>query len=281
MIDLKKTEQELTNDILGKVSLSKDKERLESHIVNLSKCVVNLSKSKGVDLEDAKAQVVIVLDRSYSMEREYSNGTVQRVLDKLLPLGLTFDDDGEVNVFSFSSSGTGAGSASCMQLENMNIENYSDYATKEATKQRMAGTEYAGVLREIKEVFVTRKSAGKKGLLGFLKKSSGVTDSKSKISGTSAEECPVFVIFITDGDNDDTVETDDIIRELSKYNVFVQFIGIGNTHFKYLEKLDDLSGRECDNTGFTKFANIENVPSDELYNTVLDQFADWLKDRMG
>ena len=45
----------------------------------------------------------------------------------------------------------------------------------------------------------------------------------------------------------------------------------------YLEKLDDLDGRECDNTGFVRFSNIDKVDDTELYSKVIEQFADWLK----
>lgn len=70
------TEKGLTQKIMGKISLSKDKVNLEKHVVSLSKCVVSLSKESGVNLGAASAKVVVVLDYSGSMRRLYTNGTV-------------------------------------------------------------------------------------------------------------------------------------------------------------------------------------------------------------
>lgn len=260
-ISLTKNEEQITNEVMGKISLSKDKERLGSTVVNLSKSIVNLSQRAGVDLGVVKAQVVVAMDYSGSMKNMYVNGTVQRVIDKMLPLGLTFDDNGEVEVFRFENG--------CKQFPSLNLGNYGDYvSTILYTKTGMGGTEYAPVLNMIKKEYLGEKS---KGLFGFMKKDSS--------PATKAETNPVFVIFVTDGDNSDKPATDKVIRELSAKNCFVQFVGVGKANMSYLEKLDNLSGRECDNTGFVRFANIENVSDADLYNKVLEQFADWLKER--
>lgn len=258
-IILSKNEEQITNEVMSKISLSKDREHLGGAVVNLSKSIVNLSMKAGVDLGTVKAQVVVVMDYSGSMRKMYKSGTVQRVISKLLPLGLTFDDNGEVEVFRFENS--------YKQFPSLHIGNYSDYVEKILFDGKgMGGTEYAPVLNAIKKEYLAEKT---KGLFGIFKKNSGNAEKSAKN--------PVFVIFITDGDNSDKPATDRIIRELSAMNCFVQFVGVGSAAMKYLEKLDDLSGRECDNTGFVRFANIENVSDSELYDNVLEQFADWLK----
>ena len=71
--------------------------------------------------------------------------------------------------------------------------------------------------------------------------------------------------------------TTDLLRKCSGKNVFIQFIGIGNYPFEYLERLDNIAGRVRDNTGFTKIDSIKDCSDDELYNVVLEQFAKWLK----
>lgn len=252
-INLTKTEEQLTNEVMGKINLSKDKDKLGDTVVNLSKTIINLSKKADVDLGVTKAQVVVVMDYSGSMRNMYKDGTVQGVIDKMLPLGLTFDDNGEVEVFRFDSG--------FKQFESLNINNYDGYVDKVLFDGHMGGTEYAPVLNEIKQQYLTDK----KGFLGFGKKTS------------KADTNPVFVIFVTDGDNSDKGDTNKIIRELSSMNCFVQFVGVGTASMSYLEKLDDLDGRDCDNTGFVRFKDIAKVDSSELYTKVLEQFADWLK----
>ena len=104
MIQLRKNEDELAQEVMGKISLSKDKANLEKHVVSLSKTVVNLSKKSGVDLGSTSAKVVVVLDYSGSMSGLYNNGTVQRTINRLVPLGLTFDDNGTIDVYLFSNN---------------------------------------------------------------------------------------------------------------------------------------------------------------------------------
>ena len=221
--------------------------------MSLSKTIIDLSKKSEVDLGNTKAQVVVVMDYSGSMRDMYENGTVQRVIDKLLPIGLTFDDNGEVEVFRFENSFN--------QFKSLTLKNYENYVANVLYNGKgMGGTYYAPVLKEIKKQYLDEQP-----------KKFGLFKSNKNT------EAPVFVVFITDGDNSDKYDTDKIIRELSSTNCFVQFVGVGNARMQYLEKLDDLDGRECDNTGFVKFENIENVSDSVLYSNVLEQFADWLK----
>jgi hypothetical protein len=116
------------------------------------------------------------------------------------------------------------------------------------SRMSMGGTNYAPVLRNIVQYY----------------------------KDIEPSEIPAYIIFITDGENWDERETDKIIRELSKYNMFVQFVGIGNESFSYLRKLDNLSGRQSDNTGFTAVKDMNRMSDTELYNELLRQYVDWL-----
>lgn len=259
MIVLKKNQEELAEEVMNKISLSKDKENLEKHVVNLSKCVVDLSKKVDVDLGDIKAKVIVALDYSGSMEHLYRDGTVQRTINRLVPLGLTFDDDGKIDMYLFSSG--------YKSLKDITLENYEDYVKNVIKKSlySMGGTEYAPVLNAI---IHGDKGLRNKSLLGKLFKSKN-KDDNSDIT---------FVLFITDGDTSDTDETNDVIIESSvpRKKTFIQFIGIGHDSFSYLEKLDNLDGRPLDNTGFSKMIDLEDVSDTVLYNNILSQFADWL-----
>jgi len=254
---LRKNEEELTQELMGKITLSKDKVNLEKHVVNLSKCMVNLSKKSGVDLGSTRAKVVVVLDYSGSMSSLYSNGTVQRTLNRLVPLGLTFDDNGSIDVFLFSNS--------YKKLNDLNISNYENYVNSivRNSMMSMGGTSYAPVLRAIIEGGTIQT-----GFL-FLK-----TEYTPPIVDNGD---PTFILFITDGENSDRSASDTIIQKASSMNLFIQFIGIGNERFQYLEKLDDLPGRVRDNTGFSKMKSLDNASDQELYTNVLDQFSKWLR----
>ena len=58
--------------------------------------------------------------------------------------------------------------------------------------------------------------------------------------------------------------------------MFVQFVGIGEESFSYLRKLDDLDGRECDNTGFISVKDMNKMNDNDLYTELLRQYKDWL-----
>lgn len=255
MVELNKEEQAQYDKIAVKLTKDEDKAKIGEHLVNLSKCVVNLSKSTGVDIGNRKAKVVVALDYSGSMDTLYRNGTVQETLNKLVPIGLTFDDDGDIDIYLFNDKSK--------RFPAITLENYSTYKTDVIDGNwYMGGTNYAPVLREI----LDDMGKVKKGFFGGVK---GYKDAGDD----------VFIIFITDGTNDDKYETDKIVVESSKTNTFIQFIGIGSSSFSYLQKLDDLDGREIDNTGFSNMHSLQDVSDSELYDTVLSEFAKWLKAR--
>lgn len=256
----KNREEELTQKIMGKISLSKDKANLEKHVVNLSKCVVNLSKENGVNLDSIRAKVVVVLDYSVSMRNLYINETIQHTIDRLVPLGLTFDDNGSIDVYLFQND--------CRKMADLTLSNYEHYVDKVIfySGYTMGGTQYAPVLNTIIEGCISVQP----GLFGFGKKT--VT---TQAIVDDAE--PTFILFITDGDNADKNQTDVIIRKSSSMNVFIQFIGIGYDLFGYLQQLDNLPGRVRDNTGFSNMKDLEKADDNELYQNILSQFSCWLR----
>ena len=264
-------EEQLTNKVMNKINLSKDKVNLEKHVISLSKSVIDLSKKTSVDLGNLTAQVVVVLDYSGSMSSLYNNGTVQQTLNRLVPLGLTFDDNGAVEVFLFQND--------FKQLDAMTLDNYADYVDSVARKSgySMGGTCYAPVLRAVingADVSYTEVEEVK-GFLG-IKKQKEVVKLKHQ-PGLVNDDVPTYILFITDGANSDESKTSELLREVCTKNVFIQFVGIGNESFRYLEQLDTLSGRSRDNTGFCRMTDLTAVPDEQLYTTVLAEFANWLK----
>lgn len=212
---------------------------------HLNNVLIDMSKGSKIDMTKHVARVALVMDYSGSMDELFDNGSVQKTVSRLLPIALRFDDNGELESWLFSDD--------CEQLKSVTEKNYLNYVKKVMKKSGMymGGTEYAPVLNEV------------------------VTYYKD----VYPSDVPAFVIFITDGDNGDPYETDKIIRELSKYNIFVQFIGIGRRRFNYLKKLDDLDGRDADNTGFTAVEDMDKMTDEELYTEILRQYKDWLNNK--
>lgn len=222
IFDMFKKKDEDETSLVQKVNLAKE----EVHKVCLDK----------KPLTNLKAKVALVLDYSGSMDWLYSNGTVQRVVEKMLPIAMSFDDDGSMETWLFSDS--------YHRLSDANLNNLDGYIKRETKKYSFGGTRYSPVMNDI---------------IKFYKN----------------EKLPVYVIFITDGDNFDKDTTTATIIEAAKKPIFWQFVGLGSSKFSYLESLDNLEGRYVDNADFFSVKNADDI----TYQDLLEEFPTWLSDQ--
>lgn len=220
---------------------------LKKSVISLDKSIINLEKKSGFNFDGHRAKVAVVMDYSGSMGSLYRSGAVQRLLTRLMPLALRFDDNGELDVWLFHNS--------FIRTESMDLSNFESYVQENITSKgyKMGCTSYAPVLQDVLRKYFVEDAA--------------------------SSNVPTFVVFITDGNNDDKRATNEIVKESSYKNIFIQFVGIGNERFDYLERLDDLSGRPVDNTGFIKVADMERLSDEQLFEMLLDQYPDWLRNK--
>ncbi|MCK9429355.1 MAG: VWA domain-containing protein [Candidatus Omnitrophica bacterium] len=195
---------------------------------------------KTKSLAVTQARVAFVIDVSGSMQDEFSNGTVQKTVERMMPLALKFDDNGEMETFRFSGR--------CESCSNVGLGNIVDFVNKNIVpKAEWNGTEYCPVIAKIFDYYVEQNL--------------------SKI--------PTFVIFVTDGDNSDRSDTTKYMKEISKYNIFFKFIGIGTAGMSYLEQLDTMSGRKIDNANFQRIKDINKTSDEDLYKALLEEYDIW------
>jgi len=242
------------------------------------KKVLELKKSSGIEWQ--LAQVVFVVDYSYSMGGLYSNGSVQKVLERLFPVAMAFDDNQSMDFILFQND-----YHVCPEVTPSNVNGY---VTNVALKERysMGGTSYSPTLREVilPMVASSRKEKTSEssivktgGFLGLFQKEELKTTTKTTtVTDPKKLDTPVYVIFLTDGDCNDKSETYQVVRELSNAGAFIQFIGIGGEEFKTLQKLDDLSGRLIDNADFFPIRDINTISDDELYAKLMNEFPSWV-----
>lgn len=196
------------------------------------------------ELTNLTARVAVVLDYSISMATLYKNGTVQAVLERLLPLALKFDDNGELEIWIFEDRFN--------RLDDININNYYNYIKNEniLRKYRMGGTNYAPVMKDVLKKYTVEDKS----------------------------DTPTLVLFLTDGDNFDKREATNVIKKASKYPIFWQFIGLGNSNYSFLERLDEMDGRFIDNANFFAINNINKISDDELYKKLLNEYPSWINE---
>ncbi len=217
-----------------------------------------LDLQKKLNLTTQKASVVLCLDYSGSMSNLYSNGSVQELVERILPLGLAFDDNGEVEFYLFEN---GYNKIS----PNITAANVAGYIDNQVLRKGydMGGTEYAPVIQAVTKDFANIAATG--GFLGM----GGKREYKKM-------DLPTFVIFITDGENADHSAAEAAIIEASKAGIFFQFIGIGSASFNFLKKLDTMSGRNIDNANFFSVPDLAAKSDDELYGLLLNEFPSFV-----
>lgn len=218
--------------------------------------VLDLKKQKG--LEGQIARVVLCLDKSGSMDWLYKNGFVQRLVERVLPVGLGFDDDGEVELYVFHNE-------AFRHKTNISVNSISSIVPEVIRQYEYGGTKYAPPIELILDQMIGTKSGG---MFGLGRKE---RPNKKLLN-------PVYVIYVTDGENSDRKETEEILKEASGYPIFFQFVGIGKETFSFLKKLDDLSGRVVDNANFFQANDLDKMTDEDLYGKLMEEFPSFVQE---
>lgn len=206
-------------------------------------------KTASIVLEKKKltgvvAKVGIVLDISGSMRKLYREGVVQEVVERVLAVASQFDDDGALDVWVYDN-------------------------------------EFSRLPAATEDVFmgyVEKNILSNEGIHKFGRNDEPqvMEDVIRKYTKEEPSDEPVFLVFINDGGCKPGIKK--FIVESSVQPIFWQFIGIGDSNFDVLRKLDTMEGRLVDNANFFHVPDIDQVTDEELYNQMLDEFPMWLKE---
>jgi len=210
-----------------------------------------------------RCRVGLCIDISGSMHNEYQDGLVQATVDRLLAIAGTFDDNGEMEVWTFNQKYSTPPVARASDFGN--------YVKKAILDNpdvaKWGGTNYAPVMNAVLDSYFRGENVVTGGgFLGFFKKTEQRPAKDTHI--------PALCLFLTDGDNSDETEAAAILREAKRYQIYWQLVGIGNdTDFRFIKKMAD----ELPNAGFCQFANLR--ASDEaIYEALLtSELCDWLR----
>lgn len=223
------------------MAINLTKEEAMKKIDLRKKELITICEEKGSVLTQ-KARVAVVMDYSGSMRQMFRDGTVQNVLERLLPIAMQFDDNGEMEVWLFENG--------YRRMPAMTLNNFYGYVEREILnkKYHMGGTEYAPVMNDVGKKYINEDPA----------------------------QMPNYIIFITDGNNSDATATKTAITKWSTHPIFWQFVGIGKEKFAFLTRLDNLDGRYVDNANFFALDDIERVADSVLYQRLLNEYPGWL-----
>lgn len=218
-------------------------------------------EKNGID-HVVRARVGINLDVSGSMIELYKQGVVQRVVERILPLGLACDDDGEIDVWGFSSRAAFACAAT--------RDNYKDIVNQEMMDGDLdhvlwEGTLYAPAIQANLDYY------GKSSLpvLNFFRKLFGTYD--------DSQELPVINYFLTDGENTDLKQTQELFEQIeaSESQIYYLLIGVGVAKYQFLRDM----AKRFPNVGFVAVKNLKEFLEDEsIYEQLLPaELCTWLK----
>jgi hypothetical protein len=243
-----------------------------------------LKKKVGIVLEKRKLSKVIcevkfALDISGSMQSLYQNGTVQNLTDRLLAIASQFDDNGQMEVWTFSS---GFDQAPTID-ENMHENYIQNHILRNNSIEKWGGTNYAPVMQDIlndsfggnflTEAIATIKVPSFIGKL-FGKKDEVVNSTKTVVAYTKSSKYPIFVPFITDGENYDTGETERLIQNCLDRNIYWMMVGIGGAQFSWLKQM----ANKYPNVGFMSVNDLSRISDEDFFEQMLNtEFCDWVK----
>ena len=259
------------------MKLSLEKKISTLNLEKKAPTLINLAKTaqtslQQISFESHTAQVALVMDISGSMRNLFDDGTVQELIARTMALGLNFDDNGAIDIFAFG--------AKAHNLGELTVDAFTNASKWILSKTGFEGdTKYAAPILEIAKHYgfcqTQTISTSSKGFFGLF--SSTQQEEKDVWTSSQKMQHPIYVLFVTDGENSDKSSTRDIIKNISKYPIFFQFIGIGNGSFSFLQELDSIQNRAVDNASFFAVSNPKAMAAEELFAKMMMEYPAWVK----
>jgi stress response protein SCP2 len=210
--------------------------------IDLRKKIVQITLEKK-QMTNVAARVGLVLDISGSMLALYRNGTVQEVVERILAVACKFDNDASMDVWVYDNEFS--------RLPPATEKDFDQYVQKHIMNNQKIHKFGRNNEPPVMEDVILKYTAEEKSSL------------------------PVFIIFINDGGVVKPIKK--VITEAAVQPIFWQFVGIGDSDFEVLKKLDAMEGRIVDNANFIHIEDIASVSDETLYNQLLNEFPLWLK----
>lgn len=239
-------------------------------------------KLEKLNLPDIKAEVVVLTDVSGSTQELFSSGSMQEAIQRVLPIAIQFDDNGEVPVYAFNQ-----GANYTRLQEDLTAKNFTSYVKKQIISghiPKWGGTDYSAVLAaSLMDLGFQRVRPTTQAVKGFSFKRFFGMEKEQPVSKdpywtrTSGTNLPALVYMFTDGQPGDKDETRKVLRECvdSCMPVYFNFIGVGMDNFEFLQDIAD----EFPNVGFAAIQDIARVAGgDDIYDYLLPkEMLEWLK----
>jgi hypothetical protein len=213
-----------------------DMRKTQVHKVLLTKNAVGL-----------RARVVLVIDKTGSMKKQYATGVVHRVVERMVAVATQIDDDGQLEPYLYARL--------FVALPDITVVDSEQWST---TYLHLTGT-HDGV-----DYTPIGNSNDELPIMNHI------------LSNVDSRQ-PTLVFFFTDGGFKNRGPIATFMRMAAKAPIFWQFVGIGQANYGVLERLDTMDGRVVDNAGFFALDDIDAISDADLYERILSEFPDWVR----
>jgi len=195
-----------------------------------------------------RARVLLVIDKTGSMQKQYRTKVVHRVVERMVPVAVQLDDDGTLEPYLYARS-----FARLPDLRVADLDGWPEEFLHLGGTH--GGIDYNALGNSNDEIPIMTEI----------------------VDGLRGRRTPTLVLFFTDGGFSRRREITELIRTAAHLPAFWQFVGIGRANYGLLTKLDELPDRVVDNAGFFAVDDIDGVSDAELYQRLLSEFPDWLR----
>ncbi|WP_433714550.1 vWA domain-containing protein [Nocardia sp. CA-084685] len=195
-----------------------------------------------------RARVILVIDKTLSMSRQYSKQVVHRVVQRMIPVATQLDEDGTLAAYLYALS--------FAKLPDITVEHGEAWAKTFLHLTGIhQGIDYARIGGRNDELPIMREI----------------------VASLRHRDAPTLVLFFTDGGFAKKREIAALMRDASRLPAFWQFVGLGRANYGLLRTIDEMSDRVVDNAGFFALDDIDQVDDAQLYARLLGEFPDWLR----
>lgn len=243
---------------------------------------INLTKAQGdlkIVLEKKGVKqmpimpVTTVVDCSGSMESNYLKGNIQTVLEQMLAIAITFDDDGQLPVVLFSNE-------SYTLSQDLNINNVLEYLRSQIRRDGIngslwCGTEYLPALCAVLQIHEEAFGGNTlwKKILHIGRKIpilSTILEFFNMMCPGKEVNTPTVCFFITDGEPTDS------------WSSIVDFFNSTPNNYYWVVLCVESSASSCkrylssfENVDIVEFKNLVNTNSDLYENIISDKMIKW------
>ncbi|MFE6861540.1 VWA domain-containing protein [Nocardia sp. NPDC057668] len=197
-----------------------------------------------------RARVILVIDKTGSMHSLYRDKVVHRVVERMIPVAIQLDDDGNLETYLYGDK--------FAKLPDVTVADADSWS---ATFLHISG---------------------RHGGIDYNRQIGGVNDEipvmTDILQSLRPGADPALVLFFTDGGFHKRAKITALMRQAAALPAFWQFIGLGDNDFGILRKLDTMDGRVVDNAGFFAVPDIDSMSDADLYGLLLGEFPDWLSE---